>query len=239
MLRTLIATVTVLSMAASSLAQETAEPTLKVGDPAPKLSIEKWVKGRPVEKFEKNQVYVVEFWATWCGPCIRQIPHLTQLQRKHRRNGLTVIGVAASEREADESDRLKKVTDFVRSQGAKMDYTVAFDADRSMSRDWMRPANQRGIPAAFLVDKSGKIAYIGFPNERLDEAVEKALREPRVSSASDLGEWARMWEVAFVKVAEQAPGFVTEFSRRISETAEVADEARATVETELAAAGPA
>lgn len=50
--------------------------TLKAGDPAPPLKIEKWLKSGPIERFEKGKVYVLEFWATWCPPCIASMPHL-------------------------------------------------------------------------------------------------------------------------------------------------------------------
>jgi thiol-disulfide isomerase/thioredoxin len=166
----------VLCAAATTLAQDKPAPTLKVGDPAPKLSVERWVKGGAVKEFEKDKVYVVEFWATWCRPCINAIPHLTQLQNKHRRDGLVIIGVAGSERGATEEDRLKTLGDFMRKEGSKMGYTVAFDADRSMSRDWMQPAGRSGIPVSFVVDKAGKIAWIGHPTNGLDTAVAKALR---------------------------------------------------------------
>src|SRR5260221_10369818 len=43
---------------------------LSVGDPAPKLEVKEFVKGSPVKSFEKGKNYVVEFWATWCRPCL-------------------------------------------------------------------------------------------------------------------------------------------------------------------------
>ena len=54
-----------------------------VGDPAPRLQVDRFVKGAPVKDFKQGQVYVVEFWATWCRPCKESIPHITELQKKY------------------------------------------------------------------------------------------------------------------------------------------------------------
>ena len=152
----------------------TAQPaaTLKVGDPAPALAQGKYVQGEPVAAFEKGKVYVVEFWATWCGPCRTAIPHVNKLQEKHKDRGLVVIGQNVWQRgENVESD----VTAFVKQMGADMTYRVALDRDGAMAETWMKAAGRKGIPAAFVVDREGKIAWIGHPSSGLDEAVEKAL----------------------------------------------------------------
>jgi thiol-disulfide isomerase/thioredoxin len=52
---------------------------LAIGDNAPAISIDHWVKGEDFDTFEDGQVYVMEFWATWCGPCITTMPHLSGL----------------------------------------------------------------------------------------------------------------------------------------------------------------
>src|SRR5262245_40700130 len=91
----------VAACAGIAVAQETTPPkpdkaakavTLKVGDAAPALAIGDWVQGEPVTGFEKGKVYVVEFWATWCGPCRKSIPHLTKLQAENR-EAVTIIGI--------------------------------------------------------------------------------------------------------------------------------------------------
>src|SRR5678816_2605837 len=72
--------------------QAAAKATLKVGDPAPKLQVGKWVQGEPVKEFAKDKAYIVEFWATWCGPCRTSIPHLNEVHNKFKDKGLIVIG---------------------------------------------------------------------------------------------------------------------------------------------------
>jgi thiol-disulfide isomerase/thioredoxin len=138
--------------------------SLTVGDSAPKLSVSKWVKGEKVDRLEPGQTYVVEFWATWCGPCRATIPHLTELQKKHK--DVKFIGVSVFEQ--DQS----KVAPFVKEMGEKMGYAVAMDdvpegAARDqgkMAQTWMVAAEQDGIPTAFIVTK-GKVAWIGHPME--------------------------------------------------------------------------
>jgi len=152
------------------------DATLKVGSKAPALKADKWVKGSEVKSFQSGKVYVVEFWATWCPPCRDSIPHLTELQKAHKE--LTVIGMASSERKKTDADtRLEVLQKFVQDQGDKMSYTVAYDGARAMADTWMKPANQQGIPCAFIVGGDGKIAFIGHPmNKEFETAVENALK---------------------------------------------------------------
>ena len=170
--RHLAALLAATAVAVNTMAQDAA-PTLKVGDPAPALSVGKWVKGQPVTALEKDKVYVVEFWATWCGPCRVSIPHLTGLQKQFKDQGVTVIGVSIDE----EADAVPK---FVKKMGDQMDYRVALD-DRSKAKDgamnaaWMDASGQNGIPTAFVVDKAGVIAWIGHPMDNLEGVVAKVV----------------------------------------------------------------
>src|SRR5262249_48092035 len=80
------------AFAGFTVAANAAVPKLKVGDPAPKLASGKFVQGDPVTKFEPGKAYIVEFWATWCGPCRMSIPHLNDIYSKYKSKGLVVIG---------------------------------------------------------------------------------------------------------------------------------------------------
>jgi thiol-disulfide isomerase/thioredoxin len=153
------------------------EASLAVGDRAPAINIDKWVKGEPVTGFEKGKVYVVEFWATWCGPCLKSIPHLTELQKAHK--DITVVGVASSERkEGDGTDnRLTKLQDFVTKKGDEMGYTIGYDSDRQMADAWLKAAGKNTIPTAFIVGSDNKVAWIGNPLDKgFDAELEKALK---------------------------------------------------------------
>jgi len=136
---------------------------LKVGSKAPGLDIEEWVKGNETT-IQDGRVYVIEFWATWCGPCKRSIPHLTELQEKFERNDLTIIGV--SDEKAD------VVKPYVQQMGDRMNYTVAVDRRNTTKRQWFQAAGLKGIPAAFIVDRKGIIQWIGNP---LDDQFDKVL----------------------------------------------------------------
>jgi thiol-disulfide isomerase/thioredoxin len=151
-----------------------AGPSLKVGDPAPKLATGKWVQGEPVKDFQKGKAYIVEFWATWCPPCRTSIPHLNETYTKFKDKGLIVIGQDCWER--DES----LVAPFVKKMGDKMTYRVALDDKASnkkgrMAETWMEAAGRDGIPSAFLVDTKGVIAWIGHPMELKEQVIEEVL----------------------------------------------------------------
>jgi thiol-disulfide isomerase/thioredoxin len=154
-------------------AEAVAPVTLYVGDAAPALSVDQWIQGPEVRELERGKTYVVEFWATWCPPCVASIPHLNELQKANP--DVVFLGVAGSEStKKDEPDnRLENLRKFVADKGDAMRYRVAYDEDRSMANTWMRPAGQGRIPTAFLVGRDGKIAWIGHP-EQLEPALAAA-----------------------------------------------------------------
>lgn len=148
---------------------------LNLGDPAPELSITDWIKGEPValSQSKNKHVVLIEFWATWCGPCIEQIPHVTEMQNKYRDAGLVVIAVAGPGR----GETLKAVKRFVSSRGESMGYTIAFDGSSETYSRYMTPVGAAGIPYGFLIDKNGQLIWHGHPGDpALDVIVDQAVR---------------------------------------------------------------
>lgn len=167
-----------------------AEPKLTIGSVAPELNIEHWVtdgKGafKPVTKFENGKIYIVEFWATWCGPCIMSMPHLAELQKKYADKGVHLISVSD-----EDLDTVNEFLDQHLEEGfVKEDakdapktfreltnaYSLTTDPDGSVSETYMGAAELSTIPHAFIVGKDQKIEWIGHPatmDEVLAEVVE-------------------------------------------------------------------
>ncbi|MBS1705892.1 MAG: TlpA family protein disulfide reductase [Armatimonadetes bacterium] len=155
------------AVAAATLSVGAFAADLMPGSKAPEVKVQNWIKGTPVNKFEKGKVYVVEFWATWCGPCRESIPHLTELAKENP--SVKFVGVSIWEDNKDDA-----VAKFVKDMGDKMNYNVAYGGNKEgMAETWMQAAYRNGIPSAFLI-KGDEICWIGHPME-LDEPLKKVL----------------------------------------------------------------
>lgn len=148
-------------IASSTHAQDDQNPTLNIGDPAPPLRVHDWIKGTPVKNFEKGQVYIVEFWATWCLPCIASMPHLSVLAREYK-DKITILSINVKEKK---TTSLKKVKAFVDSMGHRMEYNVAAQDSNFMEVDWFQASREQGIPISFVVNAEGRLAWIGHPKD--------------------------------------------------------------------------
>ena len=128
---------------------------MTIGSNAPTPQIEKFVRGTEPKWFEPGKVYVIEFWATWCGPCKQSMPHISDLADTYK-GKVIVVGIS--------DEKVDTVTKFLDTDEWKQKarYTLATDPDRSTHKQYMEAAAQGGIPTAFVV-KDGKVQWIGHP----------------------------------------------------------------------------
>jgi thiol-disulfide isomerase/thioredoxin len=181
----------------------TSTPTLKIGDRAPVLESISWLQGSPVTKYAPHRVYVVEFWATWCPPCIKAIPHLSAIQKKHA-DTLTVIGVNADGILGGKAD-VEAVHDFMNKHGKEMEYTVAMDdpVKKTMSETFVTASGSLGAPTAAIIDQRGQLVWIGYPDVpkgyTFDQALEDTLNgktdleRSRALQADTIKDTAKYW----------------------------------------------
>lgn len=156
-------------IACASVASAQQKTTLQVGDPAPPLKYSKWLQGsEPITEIDNNKLYVLEFWATWCGPCIAAMPHLSELSKKYV-GKIEFIGCDVWENKyggpKDQESYLEKVSRFTQDQYKKGRLTYNVIADNTaedMGNGWLTAAGLEGIPSSFVIEK-GRIAWIGHP----------------------------------------------------------------------------
>ena len=171
----------------------------ELGMPAPSLSIDQWIKGNPIDlkQGKGSNVYVVEFWATWCPPCRDSVPHLSALQQKFRDKGVVIIGIS------DEAPG--KVRSFVKRMGDKMNYSVAVDKNQGTSKNYMNAFGIETIPHAFIVDKHGRMVWHGHPMDQLDTALNEVITETFDLAAAQTAEKLRSMVSQYFAMVTNAP----------------------------------
>lgn len=157
-----------------SASQVGAENVLRVGSPAPSIKVEDWLCGQPVTTFEPGKVYIIEFWATWCGPCIASMQNLVILQSKYRSSGVEVVGIAAHEQASTADEARASLDAWLTKSLPNLNFAIAFDYSGEMNKLWMDPSFSVGIPSSFVIDRDGRFAFIGHPTQ-LDNALPKVL----------------------------------------------------------------
>lgn len=177
-------------------------PSLSINDPAPPLAIASWSTGEAVTGLEEGRIYVVEFWATWCGPCLMSMPHLSQLQQQYA-GQVTMIGVTD-----EPPQKVEAFLDLPQSEGKTwrdvIQYRLATDDHRATSDAYMRAAGQSGIPTAFIVGRDGRIEWIGHPMT-MDEPLAKIVANEWDRDAA-LADFRR--EAAIKALVQQLNGLV-------------------------------
>ena len=136
-----------------------------VGKPMPALAVSDWTNGEVKPADMKGKVVIIDLWATWCGPCVRAIPHNNEMVSKYKEKGLIVVGVCTS------SDGQEKLGDAITKY--KIAYPVCKDPDLKTEKAY----HIAFYPTYAAVDRKGIVRAIGLVPDKVEEVAKKLLEE--------------------------------------------------------------
>lgn len=136
------------------------------GKPAPELEVESWIGDSVKLSEQRGKVVVVDFWATWCGPCMAAIPENVELVKKHKDDGLVFIGVHDANAGFDKAPQVVK--------DKKINYPVAKDVSGGRSAGAYR---LQFWPTYVVIDRAGNVRAAGLMPQNVSKVVEMLLKE--------------------------------------------------------------
>ncbi|MDM8158464.1 thioredoxin domain-containing protein [Labilibaculum sp. K2S] len=146
--------------------QDTSQITFTIGTEVYDYPEVQWIKGDSITKFDKDKIYIIECWATWCGPCKGAIPHLNELHKKYE-DKIVIVGQNVFE------NNLARVKKFVAGKGDEMSYRVAYSGgtESDFSKKWLKPAGINSIPITIVI-QNNRVIWMPHPNGLTDGAID-------------------------------------------------------------------
>jgi thiol-disulfide isomerase/thioredoxin len=136
------------------------------GKPMPALHVSDWINGGITASDIKGKVVVIDLYATWCGPCMRAIPHNNELLQKYSSQGLKIIGVCTS------SDGQDVFTSNAAEHG--LTYPAARDPELKTEKAYA----VHYYPTYAIIDRKGIVRVIGLQPGHVEDVIQKLLAEP-------------------------------------------------------------
>jgi len=148
-----------------------------VGQKPPELQVKEWLNTEKNHTLAdlQGKIVLIDFWATWCGPCVRVMPHIQKLWEEYKEKGLVVIALTAEDK--------KKVEPFIKQR--KFSFLVALDDSRKTNKAY----GIRSIPTTYIIAPDGKVAWQGHAGSKdIEKTITTLL--PKVQKDKDTAEGA-------------------------------------------------
>jgi peroxiredoxin len=153
-----------------AIGQPSEIPTLTIGSATPGFNLRAATGESYSLDQNRGKVVLLDFWQTWCVPCVEAIPHLKSLQEKYKTQGLVVLGIT----DKLDEEGLSKMREFLHEY--KLNYPALVDEKGLVAAQY----NISGYPHVFLIDKSGRLAYEKHGpdhGDELEKEIQKALAD--------------------------------------------------------------
>ena len=123
---------------------------LNIGDKAPDFTLQSINDSTYTLSKMEDKVVLINFWATWCGPCRMEIPEFNELQEKYHKKGLEIVGISVS-------DTKKQLKNFIKS--FNVEYPLLYGNAKDMNRIMRDYGGVYAVPSSFLIGKNGVIVW--------------------------------------------------------------------------------
>jgi thiol-disulfide isomerase/thioredoxin len=136
-----------------------------VGDQAPTIDHVQWVRGQEIGEWLDGHAYVIDFWATWCPPCIDGLRDLQSLEDRLAPENVHCIAVAVW------PGTRSKPPEEVLARFPELSYSLAIDRDEATADALLTASRSSGLPTTMIIDREGRLAWVGPPGDDFDEAL--------------------------------------------------------------------
>lgn len=135
-----------------------------VGKPMPGWTVNGWANGEKKPADLAGKIVIVDFWATWCGPCIASIPHTNEIAEKYKDQDVEVVAICCT----NGAETMEAV---VKEKGIK--YSTAKDVEGKSAKTW----NVGFWPTFVIIDRNAIVRGVGFRTDKVEDALKKILEE--------------------------------------------------------------